>query len=61
MKLTVTISYWMAPLLISIAAYVWAFIPRKHDDNSMGYYFLGRLVIAGILTITAWVMTAVLK
>ena len=61
MEFTVTLDYWMTPLLITIAAYVWAFVPRKHDDNSMGYYLLGRLVIAGVLTIVAWVMTAVLK
>lgn len=67
--MTLTLGWWALPTLLALAAFAWA-IPRRSDEyptggmfSEMSYVVCGgfRLLIALVLTLTAWLVWALMN
>lgn len=63
---TIRLGWWVLPLLITGAAFLWALVPRAHDRRSGDYDFTFwlpaafRFCGAVILSLLVWLIWAVL-
>lgn len=63
MEVTITIGWWIIPLLLTAVAIVWAFVAGSDNGggfmSGIGVFFT--LVPALIISLVAWIVYAILK
>lgn len=61
MTITITISYWTIPLIITAASFVWAITGNKSKSNYMDFDPLIKGVAAVIISLVAWLIFAAIN
>lgn len=62
MTLTVDFGWWLAPLALTLAAFLWAFmncLPSRYPSYADGVVALFAFCLATIISLIAWLVWAV--